>query len=442
VNGAETTISTRMTRTPATPVVLVGLELPGSGLSGIPATESLDELALLVDTWGGEVTGRILQPRPAPDRAWYVGRGKVEEIGELTRARRAECVVFDGELSPVQLRNLENELDVEVLDRTQVILDIFARRAHSREGNLQVELAQAVYALPRLTGKGRLLSRLGGGIGTRGPGETKLEVERRRLRDRISFLRRELAEVERRRDVQAKARRESLLPVAALVGYTNAGKSTLFNRLTGAGVLVEDRLFATLDPVVRRVQVPGNRTMLLGDTVGFIRRLPHHLVAAFRATLDEVRQADLLIHVVDASAERWPEQVEAATAVLTDIGAHRRPVVFALNKVDRLEGGRAAALSDPQARALARRARLVAVSALSGEGVDDLLQAAADELSEGRSVFSLKIPYGRSDLLSAVHDQGRVLEKRYEPDGVSVEVELDTALGRRYEAAVRETREA
>jgi len=419
VNGAETTISTRMTRTPATPVVLVGLELPGSGLSGIPATESLDELALLVDTWGGEVTGRILQPRPAPDRAWYVGRGKVEEIGELTRARRAECVVFDGELSPVQLRNLENELDVEVLDRTQVILDIFARRAHSREGNLQVELAQAVYALPRLTGKGRLLSRLGGGIGTRGPGETKLEVERRRLRDRISFLRRELAEVERRRDVQAKARRESLLPVAALVGYTNAGKSTLFNRLTGAGVLVEDRLFATLDPVVRRVQVPGNRTMLLGDTVGFIRRLPHHLVAAFRATLDEVRQADLLIHVVDASAERWPEQVEAATAV-----------------------GRAAALSDPQARALARRARLVAVSALSGEGVDDLLQAAADELSEGRSVFSLKIPYGRSDLLSAVHDQGRVLEKRYEPDGVSVEVELDTALGRRYEAAVRETREA
>jgi len=421
-------------------VVLVGVQTPENVIAEVPAEDSLDELALLVDTWGGEVVGRALQPRSRPDPAWYVGRGKVDEIEELARRSGADHVAVDGELSPVQLRNLEKALDVGVLDRTQVILDIFARRAHTREGKLQVELAQAVYALPRLTGKGLVLSRLGGGIGTRGPGETRLEVERRRLRDRIVVLRKEIAEISRRRGVQTRARRESLIPLVTLVGYTNAGKSTLFNRLTGAEVLVEDRLFATLDPIVRRVQLPGNQMMLLSDTVGFIRKLPHHLVAAFKATLEEVREADLLIHVVDASADSWAEQAGAADSVLADIGVNHTPVVFALNKTDRLTGGRVEALSHPHARQLARRARLVALSAETGDGVEDLLQAVASELAGRRRVFSFKVPYERADLLSAIHERGRILREDYEADGVSVEVELETVLGRRYQAAVKDSR--
>jgi len=324
--------------TPGAPrVLLLGLDdRPDEGLT---VEESLEELGLLVETWGGGGVALVSQPRLRPHPAWYVGRGKLKEVEEAARDARADFVVADSELTPVQLRNMERELEVSVLDRTQVILEIFARRAHSREGKLEVELAQSVYALPRLAGKGLILSRLGGGIGTRGPGETKLEVDRRRLKDRIVFLRREIAEAGRHRAVQSRSRREALAPVASLVGYTNAGKSSLFNRLTGADALVEDRLFATLDPVVRKLELPNNQRILLSDTVGFIRKLPHHLVAAFKGTLDEVREADILIHVIDASNPAWPAQERAAERVLADIGAGETPVIFALMKKGSLKRG-------------------------------------------------------------------------------------------------------
>lgn len=425
---------------------LLGLDSPDSSGDGFPADESVRELALLVDTWGGQVVGRLFQTRLRADPAWYIGRGKLAEAAEAVRASQADVVVADSELSPVQLRNLERDfaktdLDVRVIDRTQVILEIFARRAQSREGKLEVDLAQAVYALPRLAGKGLVLSRLGGGIGTRGPGETKLEVDRRHLRERITFLKREIAKVGRQRAVQARSRREAAAPLVALVGYTNAGKSTLFNRLTGADVLVEDKLFATLDPVVRRLELPGNQRVLVSDTVGFIRKLPHHLVAAFRATLDEVRQADILVHVVDVANPRWPAYVEAARDVLVEVGVPGTPVIYALNKIDLLPASAAGtaagnAAAAPAARELSREARVVALSAATGSGVGDLLGALAAELSGRRQVFALKVPYDQTGVLSLLYERGRILKKEYAADGVAVEVELEAGLGRRVKASL------
>jgi GTP-binding protein HflX len=316
--------------------ITVGLELPGARWWEIE--DSLDELGRLATTAGAEVVGRVVQKRARPDPGTYIGEGKARELAATVIMSHADLVIFDDELSPAQQRNLEDIIGLKVIDRTCLILDIFASRAASKEGKIQVELAQLSYLLPRLAGKGTELSRLGGGIGTRGPGETKLETDRRRIRRRIAALRGELDEIARRRGYQRSRRKEAGLPVVSLVGYTNAGKSTLFNALTRAGVLAEDKLFATLDPTMRRCRLPGGRTVLLADTVGFIRKLPHELVAAFRATLEEVAQADIICHVVDASHPGKDEQCAAVEAVLADLGLREKPTLTALNKIDLVPG--------------------------------------------------------------------------------------------------------
>lgn len=333
--------------------------------------DRLTELRELALTAGARVVAQCVQRRQTIHPATYIGRGKAVELAAMCLDEDADLVIFHDDLSPAQIRNLEKILGRRVIDRSQIILDIFAQRARTREGKLQVELAQLMYHLPRLVGRGLVLSRLGAGIGTRGPGETKLETDRRRIRTRIGELRRELAAVARQRTTMRKQRQARGIPVVALVGYTNAGKSTLFKRLTATDVLIEDRLFATLDPLTRRVPLPGGGpTILLTDTVGFIHDLPHHLVAAFRATLEEVVQADALIHVLDISHPRAAEMASAVNKVLQQLGAADKPTVTALNKIDRLEGslpsGLAATLPEP-----------VPVSALRGTGIPVLLQKVA-----------------------------------------------------------------
>ena len=345
----------------------------------IGVDDSLDELAELVCSAGGQVVGSVVQRLERPLAATYIGPGKAQEAKELAWELKADLAVVDDELSPAQARNLEEILEVPVIDRTQVILDIFAQRARTKEGKLQVELAQLTYQLTRLTGSGASLSRLGGGIGTRGPGETKLETDRRRIRRRIALIRRELEQVRRTRSVQRAGRRRTGLPVIALVGYTNAGKSTLMNALTRAGVLAEDRLFATLDPTIRRVSLGPGRDALLADTVGFLRKLPHQLVAAFRATLEEVQEADILLHVVDASDPNASAQMEAVEAVLDELGVLGKPTVVAFNKLD--------AAADPAlVEEWARKTpAAAAISAKTGAGLErlrSLLAARAAEIEE------------------------------------------------------------
>jgi len=346
----------------------------------IGVDDRLDELAELVRSAGGQVVGCVVQRLERPVPATYIGTGKAKEARALAFELDADLVVVDDELTPAQARNLEELLELPVIDRTQLILDIFAQRARTKEGKLQVELAQLTYQLTRLAGSGAALSRLGGGIGTRGPGETKLETDRRRIRRRIAMIRRQLEDVRRTRAVQRAGRRRTGLPVIALVGYTNAGKSTLMNALTRAGVLAENRLFATLDPTVRRLTLAPGRDALLIDTVGFLRKLPHQLVAAFRATLEEVQEADVLVHVVDASQPDAEEQMAAVEAVLDELGALGKPMVIALNKLD--------AVPDPKGvRELARNMpAAVAISAKTGVGLDRLrlLLATLVEELEGR----------------------------------------------------------
>ncbi|HLT58580.1 MAG TPA: GTPase HflX [Limnochordales bacterium] len=336
----------------------------------------LEELAELVRSAGGRVVGSVVQNLERPRAATYIGPGKAQEARALAWELDADLVVVDDELTPAQARNLEELLGVPVIDRTQLILDIFAQRARTKEGKLQVELAQLTYQLTRLAGHGAALSRLGGGIGTRGPGETQLETDRRRIRRRIAGIRKELEQVRRTRALQRAGRRRTGLPVIALVGYTNAGKSTLMNALTRAGVLAENRLFATLDPTVRRVTLAPGRDALLTDTVGFLRKLPHQLVAAFRATLEEVEEADVLLHVVDASQPDVHEQMEAVAAVLDELGVLGKPLVTAFNKLD--------AVADPERiREWARRTpAAVAISARTGAGLDELRALLARQVAE------------------------------------------------------------
>jgi GTP-binding protein HflX len=404
-------------------IVLVGVTVPPARDAETEA--HLDELALLVDTAGADEAARVLQRRDHPDPATFVGRGKAEELRDLSEAVDADTVVFDDELSPAQSRNLEKILQRTAIDRTAVILDIFAQNAQTQEGKAQVELAQIDYRLPRLRGRGTQLSRLAGGIGTRGPGETQLEVDRRRLVRRKNRLERDLRRLTEQRRLQRKARRRSRLAAVSLVGYTNAGKSTLLNRLTDAGVTVEDRLFATLDPRTRRLELPGGEALLLSDTVGFVRKLPHQLVEAFRSTLEVVTESDLLVHVVDSSSPDPESQIEAVRSVLDEIGAGSVGELIAFNKSD--------AMAEPtMARLLSRHPGSVALSALTGAGVDQLVEAIGDRLRAAAQVVELRIPYDRGDVLAAVHREGEVLTEEHDDTAARLRVRVDGAGAARF----------
>lgn len=384
----------------------------------------MDELEALADAAGAGVFGRVLQERPKPDPAFFIGRGKAEELRLLVEAENLDLFIFDEELTPGQQRNLENKVGCKILDRTQLILDIFARRARTREGQLQVELAQLNYLLPRLTGKGTLLSRLGGGIGTRGPGETKLEMDRRRIRRRIAHLRREVEQVRTHRQLQRARRQGVPVPIVALVGYTNAGKSTLFNALAQAHAEESSRLFATLDPLLRRVALPNHLEIVLSDTVGFVRKLPHDIVAAFRATLEEVREADLLLHVIDISNPNWRDQAQAVEEVLTQLDVRQTPTIAVYNKADLLPAGTAG----PAPALPGNRPALV--SAKTAAGLPALVTEIVEELESFAEEMELKIPYDKAGLLSRLHGQGKVLATAYESDGIRVQVVLPRSAAR------------
>jgi GTP-binding protein HflX len=398
--------------------LLVGMVRDGSKVA--QGDRSLAELELLTDTAGSDPVEAVLVRRDRPDPATFIGKGKLSELVAESHMLDIDVVVFDNELSPAQQRNLQQAFQCDVVDRVALILDIFAQHAHTHEGRLQVELAQHRYRLPRLRGKGVELSRLGAGIGTRGPGETKLETDRRRILERVSKIERELKEAARSRDTRAKSRKRSGLPVAAIVGYTNAGKSTLFNRLTDAHVLVEDRLFATLGSTVRRLDLPDGHRALMSDTVGFVRRLPHELVEAFRSTLDEAADADLLVHVVDASDPDPDGQIAAVREVLAEIGATDIPEILVFNKIDVAEPavvGRLLAVYDGS----------VAVSALTGKHIEDVAAAIVQGLDAVTVTVDLLIPYDRGDLVASLHETGEVLDEQHVAAGTEITVRLPAA---------------
>lgn len=383
--------------------------------------ESLEELAGLARAAGAVVVERVSQEREAPTPALYFGRGKVEEIAETARERSANLLISDDPLSPVQERNLSQALGIKVIDRTALILDIFAQRARTSEGKLQVELAQLTYLLPRLVGQWTHLERLGGGIGTRGPGETQLESDRRAIRKRVMQITRDLERVKVHRRVQRQGRRRAGTPTVALVGYTNAGKTTLLNRLSGASLTAADQLFVTLDPAARVVTAGGGMPFILTDTVGFIRKLPHELVAAFRATLEELAEADVLLHVVDASHPQLDEHMAAVDELLRELDVADRPTLLVLNKIDRLEHERAAEM-------LARARDGIPVSAATGAGVAELLAAIDAALRPLSGAVTLRIPHGEGTALARCYEHGRVVARADEPGHVRLEVELPAPL--------------
>jgi len=388
--------------------------------------QSADELEELARSAGAEVVGRVVQRSPSTDPRYLIGSGKAMELHQLCHREKAGVVIFNSELTPAQTQHLEALLGVKVIDRTQLILDIFAQRARSREGQLQVELAQLQYLLPRLTGQGTLLSRLGGGIGTRGPGETKLESDRRRIRHRIRMLQREITRVARTRSVHRARRDRASVPLVALVGYTNAGKSTVFNALTGAGVDARDQLFATLDPTIRYVTLPHKTTIALSDTVGFVRRLPHALVAAFHATLEEVRHAHCLLHIIDRSHPEWQAQAAAVERVLEELDVKSTPRVTVYNKLDLLGGAIGRADGGWGGTAV------VSMSAVTREGLDDLVRAIEAVVSAGVARYRLTIPPERGDLFAQLHAHGRVLRCVQQRGGVTMDVELTDAAIRQW----------
>lgn len=404
-------------------IVLVGVQHDSQTIEGVDA--SLDELALLVDTAGADPVARLVQRRHRPEPATFIGKGKVDELRVLAEATDCDTVVFDDELSPAQQRNLEKLLGRTAIDRTAVILDIFAQNASTQAGKSQVELALLRYRLPRLRGKGTSLSQQGGGIGTRmGGGETKLEVDRRRIIRRIHRLEAELRDIAAHRTTQRKARERNRIRHVAIVGYTNAGKSTLLNALTDAGVLSEDRLFATLDATTRRFEMPGGEAVLCTDTVGFVRKLPHGLIEAFKSTLEIAAEADLLVHLVDATSPDPEGQYRAVRSVLAEIDAAHVPEVVGLNKIDAVDADFRATLT---ARFAAAHPSMVALSAATGEGIDELVIAVADQLRLLTTEVNLYVPYARADLLAALHREGAVVEERPDDEGVHVVARLEPA---------------
>ena len=404
-------------------VVLVGVWTDGTPQD---ADNSLKELAALAETAGSEVMEGLIQRRDKPDPGTFIGAGKVQELRQAVINTGADTVICDGELSPAQLRTLEQKVKVKVIDRTALILDIFAQHAKSKEGKAQVELAQMAYMLPRLRGWGESLSRQAGGIGGRGPGETKIETDRRRINDKMAKLRREIREMKVARDTKRQERRRHNIPSVAIAGYTNAGKSSLLNRLTNAGVLVENALFATLDPTVRKTTTNEGRIYTLVDTVGFVRHLPHQLVEAFKSTLEEVADSDVIVHVVDGSHPDPREQIRSVREVIREIGGGENLEIIAINKAD-------AAPQEALMQLLREEPNSFAISARTGFGIDTLVRAIEDSLPRPSVEISAVIPFNRGDLVSAIHERGEVLSEEYLPEGTAIKARVDGALARKIE---------
>lgn len=409
-------------------VIIAGLHRDLRDSLNDTTDESMRELTELVETAGGEVVAELVQNRPNPESGTYLGTGKLEELKAAIGTLSADLVIFDDELTPGQLRNISDFLGVQVLDRSMLILDIFAMRARSHEGKLQVELAQLKYQLPRLHGWGLEMHRLGAGIGTRGPGETQLEIDRRHIRTRINALEAELKEIKKHRGLLRSRRHKDGVITAALVGYTNAGKSTLLNRMTDAGVFAENKLFATLDTTSRQIVLEDNRKIILIDTVGFIRKLPHYLIEAFKSTLEEVAEADFLLHVIDVSSPETDNQITVVERVLGEIGAGGKPMINVYNKCD---------INSGYVPAGARADREVYISARTGAGLDALRQAVYEIAPGGKKAYTLLIPYSEGSVLSALYSGEKVLSEEFTPDGTEVRVLLDDVAYERLKEFVR-----
>lgn len=391
----------------------------------------IDELRALAASCGAKDEAEVIARIRKPDPAYFIGKGKAEEIANLIEENDANVVIFNEDLTPAQERNLEKITNVKVIDRTQLILDIFAQRAKSAEGKIQVELAQLEYLLPRLAGRGQMLSGLGAGIGTRGPGEQKLEIDRRRIQERISRLKKDLKKIEKRREVLREKRKKNIIPNVTLIGYTNSGKSTLINALTNANQTVQDKLFSTLDPIVRKLTLPNNQTVLIADTVGFLHNLPHHLIESFKATLEEVVEADILLHVLDVSHPRAFELKQSVYEVLGELKVMDKPIITVLNKIDKVNNQ---SIIDNFIRKLDNS---ISISALYKKNLNELTQLIVNQFQNLRTAIKLLIPHDKMNLLDIIHTQGQILKKEYKPEGVYIEVEIPISLAKTLKSSLR-----